>query len=185
MRAAHPAPRRRTTYAPRVAHFAKVLTVSDRVSGGAAEDLSGPALCAQLENAGFEVVAHVTVPDGVASVAGALEELADGFSGLIVTTGGTGFSPRDLTPEATASVLERDAPGLGEAMRRASPLGALSRGRAGTIGACLIVNTPGSTRGARESLDAILGVLPHALALLAGVSGQHPPEIGGSTASTS
>ena len=168
-----------------MAHKAKVLTVSDRVSAGVAEDVTGPALRAQLADAGFDVVAHATVPDGVEPVATALAEMADGFRGLLVTTGGTGFAPRDCTPEATASVIEREAPGLAEAMRASSPFGALSRGRAGTLGGCLVVNTPGSTRGARESLDAILGLLPHALALLADEAGQHPPEIGGSTASSS
>jgi molybdopterin biosynthesis enzyme MoaB len=96
--------------------------------------------------------------------------MADGFTGLIVTTGGTGFAPGDLTPEATLAVIDREAPGLAEATRAVSPLGGLSRGRAGTIASCLVLNTPGSTEGAVESLGAVLGLLPHALELLAGRS---------------
>jgi molybdopterin adenylyltransferase len=97
-----------------------------------------------------------------------LWELAAGFEGLVITTGGTGFSPSDLTPEATRTVLEREAPGLAEAMRAASPLGRLSRGIAGTVGSCLVVNVPGSPKGAVESIEAILDIVPHALELLAG-----------------
>lgn len=153
---------------------AKVLTVSDRVSEGTAEDASGPAVAEALGNAGFVVVGRAVVPDGVASVAGALGDLAVGFFGLVVTTGGTGFAPRDQTPEGTLAVLERQAPGLAEAARAVNPLGRLSRGVAGTLGTCLIVNLPGSTTGALQSLEAIADVLPHALALLAGGSGGHP-----------
>ena len=94
--------------------------------------------------------------------------LADGFTGVIVTTGGTGFGPRDLTPEGTRAVLERDAPGLAEAMRLVSPLGRLSRGIAGTVGQALVLNVPGSPKGAAECVGAVLDVLPHALELLAG-----------------
>jgi molybdenum cofactor synthesis domain-containing protein len=147
---------------------AKVLTVSDSVSGGTREDGSGQALVSALTSHGFDVVERRAVPDGVTSVAAALRELVEGFSGLVVTTGGTGFSPTDLTPEATRTVLERDAPGLAEAMRAASPLGRLSRGLAGTVGACLVLNVPGSPLGAVESLDAVVDVLGHALELLAG-----------------
>ena len=102
---------------------AKVLIVSDSVHAGVREDRSGAALAEALGGHGFEVVAVRTVPDGVAPVAAALGELTAGFHGLVVTTGGTGFSPTDLTPEATRTVVERDAPGLAEAMRAASPLG--------------------------------------------------------------
>jgi molybdenum cofactor synthesis domain-containing protein len=108
------------------------------------------------------------VADGTESVAAALRELTDGFTGLVVTTGGTGFGPRDLTPEGTLDVLEREAPGLAEAMRLVSPLGRLSRAVAGTVGQSLILNTPGSTKGCIETLDAVLDILPHALRLLAG-----------------
>lgn len=147
---------------------AKVLTVSDGVVAGTREDRSGPALVERLEAAGFTVVDHRVVEDGRAPVGEALVELADGFAGLIVTTGGTGFGPRDLTPEGTRVILDREAPGLAEAMRAVNPLGRLSRGLAGTRGAALILNTPGSSAGAVENLDAVLDVVPHALHLLAG-----------------
>lgn len=148
---------------------AKVLTASDGVILGTRQDRSGEALAERLVEAGFTVVDRRAVQDGVEPVSGALRELAEGFAGLIVTTGGTGFGPRDLTPEATRLVLEREAPGLAEAMRIAAPkgLGRLSRGLAGTLGKALILNTPGSPAGAVESLDAVLDILPHALRLLA------------------
>lgn len=147
---------------------AKVLTVSDSVHRGEVADRSGPALVAALEAAGFEVVDQVVVPDGVAPVSAALRSMAEGFAGLVVTTGGTGFGPRDLTPEATAEVVERVAPGLAEAMRAVSPKGRLSRGMAGAVGRCLVCNTPGSSTGAVECLQAVIDVVPHALSLLAG-----------------
>jgi len=147
---------------------AKVLTVSDGVVEGTREDKSGAALEARLAEAGFTVEERRVVADGVENVAHALRELCRGFAGLVVTTGGTGFGPRDLTPEGTKDVLEREAPGLAEAMRLASPLGRLSRAAAGTIGQALVLNTPGSTGGAIETLEAVLDVVPHALALLAG-----------------
>ena len=164
---------------------AKVLTVSDSVDAGAREDLSGPALAARLGAAGYEVVEQRVVPDGIDAVALALHELVRGFAGLVITTGGTGFSQRDLTPEATLRVIDREAPGLGEAMRSASPRGRLSRGRAGTTGLSLILNTPGSPSGALESLEAVLDLLPHAIDLLCGAGTHQPPEIGGSTATSS
>jgi molybdopterin adenylyltransferase len=147
---------------------AKVLTVSGSVHAGTRDDRSGAALAEQLGALGYEVVARRTVPDGMGPVADALRDMAHGFSGLLLTTGGTGFSPDDVTPEATRTVIDREAPGLAEAMRAASPLGRLSRGVAGTIAACLVVNLPGSPSGATESLDAIVDVVPHALELLAG-----------------
>ena len=148
---------------------AKVLTASDGVIHGTREDRSGAALAERLAAAGYEVVDRRAVADGVDPVAGALRDMADGFAGVVVTTGGTGFAPRDLTPEATRQVVEREAPGLAEAMRLAAPrgLGRLSRGIAGTVGRALVLNTPGSPAGAVESLEAVLDVLPHALELLA------------------
>jgi len=153
--------------------LAKVLTVSDGVVAGTREDRSGQALVARLQEAGFEVVETAVVADGTEVVAHALARLCSGFRGLVVTTGGTGFGPRDLTPEGTRVALEREAPGLAEAMRLVNPLGRLSRGVAGTSGAALVLNTPGSTRGAVECLEAVLDVLPHALALLAGEPTEH------------
>lgn len=164
---------------------AKVLTVSDGVHAGQRVDAAGPALAARLAEAGFVVVDQRVVADGTESVAAALCAMIDGFAGLIVTTGGTGFSPRDLTPEGTLEVLEREAPGLSEAMRAVNPLGRLSRARAGTSGSCLVLNTPGSLKGALESLEAVLDVLDHALGLLQGESSPHPPETGGTTAISS
>ncbi len=152
---------------------AKVLTVSDGVVHGTREDRSGVALVERLEAAGYEVVDHQVVADGVESVAQALTALADGFAGVIVSTGGTGFAPRDLTPEGTRQVVEREAPGLAEAMRLVSPLGRLSRGIAGIRGQAIILNAPGSPKGCVEQLEAVLDVLPHALALLAEVPTDH------------
>ena len=146
---------------------AKVLTVSDGVVAGTREDRSGEALEARLTDAGYEVVERRAVVDGVESVAAALTAMTGAFTGLVVTTGGTGFAPRDLTPEGTRKVLDREAPGLAEAMRLVNPLGRLSRAAAGTRGTCIVLNTPGSTNGAVECLGAVLDVLPHALALLA------------------
>ena len=147
---------------------AKVLTVSDGVIAGTREDKSGDALVKALTDGGFTVVDREVVSDGVESVALALAALCDGFAGLVVTTGGTGFGPRDLTPEGTREVIDREAPGLAEAMRLVSPLGRLSRAMAGTRGQALIVNTPGSSTGAVETLTAVLDVVPHAIELLAG-----------------
>ncbi|MFV0525665.1 MAG: molybdenum cofactor biosynthesis protein B [Acidimicrobiales bacterium] len=155
---------------PAVTHRAKVVTVSDGVVAGTRDDRSGRALVEHLAAAGWEVVDQRVVADGVDTVRDVLIELSDGFSGLVVTTGGTGFGPRDLTPEGTAAALERQAPGLAEAMRTVNPdgLGRLSRAVAGTRGRALILNTPGSTSGALETLDAVLDVAPHAIDLLSG-----------------
>jgi molybdenum cofactor synthesis domain-containing protein len=147
---------------------AKVLTVSDGVVAGTRDDKSGEALLSLLGDAGFEVVERRVVGDGIESVAAALIAMCHEFAGLVVTTGGTGFGPRDLTPEGTSRVLDREAPGLAEAMRLVSPLGRLSRAVAGTRGSALVVNTPGSSNGAVETLAAVLDVVPHALDLLAG-----------------
>ena len=147
---------------------AKVITVSDGVAAGERDDRSGPAVVERLVAAGFDVVEHTATSDGVDSVALALRLASDGFAGLVVTTGGTGFGPRDETPEATRRVVDREAPGLSEAMRLVNPLGRLSRGVAGTVGPALVLNVPGSTRGAVECLDAVLDVVPHALDLMSG-----------------
>ncbi len=147
---------------------ARVVVVSDRVSAGTAEDRGGPAVRTALEDAGFVVEAVVVTPDGTEAVSDTLLAQAAGFHGLIVTTGGTGFGPRDLTPEGTRTVIDREAPGLAEAMRLVSPLGRLSRGVAGTRGTALVLNVPGSPKGAVECLAAVLDVVPHALALLGG-----------------
>lgn len=156
-----------TEHGPNVAPLqAKVLTVSDGVVNGAREDRSGEALVEQLVGAGFAVVAHDVTADGADAVAEALVRMSDGFAGLIVTTGGTGFAPRDQTPEGTATVIERAAPGLAEAMRLVSPLGRLSRGMAGVRDQALICNTPGSPKGCVEQLGAIIDIVPHALRLL-------------------
>jgi len=147
---------------------AKVLTVSDGVVAGTREDKSGDALVSALTGAGFAVAERRVVADGIESVGLALTELCEDFAGLVVTTGGTGFGPRDLTPEGTKTVIDREAPGLAEAMRLVSPLGRLSRAIAGTRDQALVVNTPGSATGAVETLTAILDIIPHALDLLAG-----------------
>jgi molybdenum cofactor synthesis domain-containing protein len=152
---------------------AKVLTVSDGVAEGTRDDKSGRALVESLTAAGYEVVEQRVCADGVESVADALRALTDGFAGLVLTTGGTGFGPRDLTPEGTRAVIEREAPGVAEAIRRVSDgdgrgFGMLSRGVAGTYGQALICNLPGSTGGAQEGLDVLLPIVAHALDLLAG-----------------
>jgi molybdenum cofactor synthesis domain-containing protein len=155
---------------------AGVLTVSDRVSRGEAEDRSGPRVAALLAGWGFTAEVRV-VPDGVAEVeAGLRSFLADGVA-LLVTTGGTGFSRRDLTPEATRRVVEREAPGLAEAMRAATfgvnPHGMLSRGVAGIAGATVVLNLPGSVAGVEESLAVAGPALRHACELLAGSPSDH------------
>jgi molybdenum cofactor synthesis domain-containing protein len=154
---------------------AKVLVVSDSVHAGLADDVSGPMLTEALDAAGFHIVELAVCPDGVGPVTRALRRLCHEYAGLVVTSGGTGFAQRDLTPEATRGVLERQAPALAEAMHRVSPLGRLSRGIAGTTGSCLLVNLPGSPRGAAECLEGILDVIPHALELLGGEDA-HPHE---------
>jgi molybdenum cofactor synthesis domain-containing protein len=153
---------------------AKVLTVSDGVHAGTRDDTSGRALVERLTAEGFRVVEHRVCEDGSEQVANALSFMAYAFNGVIVTTGGTGFGPRDKTPEGTSRILDRRAPGLAEAMRAVNPLGRLSRGMAGTRGAALILNVVGSTKGAVEMLEAIIDVVPHALALMSGVDAPHP-----------
>ena len=145
-----------------------MLTVSDRVSRGEAADGSGDTLAELLAADGYEVARRV-VPDEVGEIAAAIEELA-GESALVLTTGGTGIAPRDVTPEATRSVLEREAPGIAQALRADSiaktPHGLLSRGTAGVLGSTLVVNLPGSTGGCRDGYAILRPALGHALSLL-------------------
>ena len=150
---------------------AAVLTVSDKCSRGERVDTSGPALCAMLEQAGFELAWTGVVPDERDQIGAALIRLADEERiPLVVTTGGTGFSQRDITPEATLDVVERLTPGIPEAMRLASlrvtPRGCLSRGAAGIRGKTLIVNVPGSEKAAKENLGAVLEALLHGMDML-------------------
>ena len=161
-----------STHDPEMA--VKVLTVSDGVVHGVREDRSGAALVALCDEHGWHVAETAVTSDGADEVAATLRRLADGFHGLIVTTGGTGFGPRDLTPEGTLAVLDRQAPGLAEAMRLVNPLGRLSRGVAGTRGSALILNTPGSARGCVECLEAVADVVPHAVRLLVDNADPHP-----------
>lgn len=153
-----------------------LLTVSDRSSRGERADASGPALEVIVRDQGWQIVRKDILADDFDRLKAALQEWADtGGIDVILTTGGTGFSPRDVTPEATAAVIERPAPGLAEAMRLASlqvtPHAMLSRAAAGIRRRTLIVNLPGSPKGAVENLQVILPVLPHAVQLLQGDPG--------------
>jgi molybdenum cofactor biosynthesis protein B len=147
---------------------AAVLTVSDRVSRGEAEDASGDVLAELLRADGYEVARRV-VPDERAEIAAAIEELASAAA-VVLTTGGTGLAPRDVTPEATRTVLQREAPGIAEALRADSiaktPHGLLSRGVAGVVAGTLVVNLPGSTGGCRDGYAVLRPALGHALSLL-------------------
>ena len=154
---------------------AAVLTISDSVTAGTRTDRSGPAVRDRLEQLGWKVSVLEVIPDEPAEIANRLATLADGGRiSAIFTTGGTGVAPRDVTPEATRAVLDREIPGMAELMRargrEATPLAALSRSVAGTRGLVLIVNLPGSPKGAVESLDAIVELAPHVLELLRGQS---------------
>lgn len=168
---------------------AAVVTSSDGVAYGHRTDDSGAAVTALLEGAGFTVTDRRAVPDDREVIAAALRELAGTDLGLIAITGGTGFGPRDVTPEATRDVMEREAPGLAEAMRATgrakTPMADLSRGVCGVRGRTLIIDLPGSPRGATESLEAVLGLLPHALDLLGGDTQQHPAGHGDTSAAPS
>jgi molybdopterin adenylyltransferase len=152
-----------------------VITVSDGVSAGVREDGSGEALELMLTELGYEVTRDL-VPDEVDSITAAIVA-GCGSAPLVVTTGGTGFGLRDVTPEATAAVLEREAPGLVHAMvargLEATPMAALTRARAGTVGHSLVVNLPGSPKGATENLEAIVDLVPHILQLLEGDNRHH------------
>lgn len=156
---------------------ARVITVSDRSAQGLRPDGSGPALVALLEEEGYAVEREAKiVPDELDRIAAALKQAAADDIALVLTTGGTGFAPRDVTPEATLSVIERRCPGIPEAMRAVSlaitPHGCLSREEAGILGHTLIVNLPGSPKAAKENLSAVLPALPHGLSLLR-VPGPH------------
>lgn len=150
-----------------------MLTVSDGVSNSTRVDESGPAVVAVLERAGF-TVSSCLVADERPEIERAIRRLAADVS-LVVTTGGTGFAQRDVTPEATRAVIEREAPGLAEAMRAAgrasTPFADLSRGVAGIVGSTVVVNLPGSPRGAVESLEAVMAILPHAIEHIGGRTG--------------
>jgi molybdopterin adenylyltransferase len=150
-----------------------VVTVSDSVVAGTREDLSGPALRERAHALGWKVSAMEMTPDESEAIAAILRRLADsGEVAVVLTTGGTGVAPRDITPEATRGVIEREIPGLGELMRteglKFTPTAVLSRGLAGVRGRTLIVNLPGSPKGAVESLDAIAKLVPHIVDLLEG-----------------
>lgn len=150
---------------------AAVLTISDSASQSQREDVSGPTVALELLRLGFEIIATEVLPDEQSQIAERLRHFADTNQvNLIVTTGGTGLSPRDVTPEATLEVIERGVPGLAERMRAESrkitPLADLSRAVCGVRGRTLIINLPGSVRGARENLEAVARTLPHAISLL-------------------
>lgn len=153
-------------------YTAAVVTVSDRASRGERKDGSGPVLEGLLREHGYDVVERTIVPDEQVVIETELRRLAASDVALVLTTGGTGFSPRDVTPEATAAVCERMAPGIPEAMRAASlaitPRACLSREAAGICGRTLIVNLPGSPKAARENIEAVIGAIAHGLRILRG-----------------
>lgn len=155
---------------------AMVITISDRCAQGQREDASGPLLVQLLQRAGYTVTGTAIVPDEYDVICHALRQAALANTALILTTGGTGFSPRDITPEATAAVCQRMAPGIGEAMRAASlritPRGMLSRATAGLLDRSLIVNLPGSPKAVQENLEYILPSLEHGVRIAAGLDGE-------------
>ncbi|HEV2009497.1 MAG TPA: MogA/MoaB family molybdenum cofactor biosynthesis protein [Candidatus Limnocylindria bacterium] len=154
---------------------AAIITISTKGAAGKRMDESGPAIREALEASGIKVVHTKLVGDGVTPVGNAIRE-ASQKANVVITSGGTGLSPNDMTPEATRRVIDREAPGIAEALRAHSltktPHGMLSRGVAGTLGQALVVNLPGSPKAARESLEVLIPVLSHAIELLAGESGE-------------
>src|SRR4051812_27448445 len=160
---------------------AAILTISDTRSAGTRTDTTTGLMEEILQSLGIEIVAMRLVPDEHDEIAGAIAELADGAN-LVLTSGGTGLAPRDVTPEATRSVLDREAPGIAEAMRaetaKIQPLSWLSRGIAGTRATTLVVNLPGNPKAVRECLDVLAPMLPHALKLSSGAdaAGAHQPQ---------
>lgn len=162
-----------------VSYTVGVLTTSDKGHQGQREDLSGPAIRELVERAGGRVVRSLVLPDERDLIAQTLAAWADaGDLDVVLTTGGTGLSPRDVTPEATRQVLEREAPGIAEALRvesrKKTPMAMLSRGSAGTRGRTLIINLPGSPKAVAECLEVLLPVLPHAVETLKGPVEAHP-----------
>lgn len=156
----------------KVAYAAAVITVSDRGAAGEREDASGPALVSLLEERGYDVVRTAIVPDERTDIERELRACVEADVALVLTTGGTGFSPRDVTPEATAAVCERMAPGIPEAMRAASmqitDRACLSREAAGICARTLVVNLPGSPKAAVENVSAVIGPIAHGLRILRG-----------------
>ena len=154
---------------------AAVITVSTKGAAGKRVDESGPAVKAALDAAGIPVVHTALVLDGITPVGNAIRE-ASQKANVVITSGGTGLSPNDMTPEATRRVIDREVPGIAEALRAyavtKTPHGMLSRGVAGTLGAALIVNLPGSPKAAKESMEVLIPILPHAIDLLSGESGE-------------
>ena len=156
-----------------------ILTLSDRASRGQLDDTAGPAIAKLLEPLSPEVVQKAIIPDDRDRITQTLRDwLAAGDIDLLVTTGGTGLGPRDVTPEATRPLLDREIPGLAELMRweglKRTPMAALSRGLVGVAGRTLVLNLPGSEKAVRENLVAVLPVLPHALDVIAGQGDRHP-----------
>ena len=151
-----------------MAYTAAVITVSDLGSRGQRVDTSGPAICAMLEKAGFTVTYTAIVPDEIPQIQTELTTAADGrHINLIITTGGTGLSPRDVTPEATLAVLDREIRAMWVEGLKITPRAMLSRAVAGTRGRSLILNLPGSEKAARENLSAVIGALEHAMRMIA------------------
>ena len=155
---------------------AAIVTVSTKGAAGERADESGPAMREALETAGHEVLTSALVPDDVGKVANAILDAVRAGANVVLTSGGTGLSPNDVTPEATRRVIDREVPGIAEALRARAlaktPHGMLSRGVAGAVGATLVVNLPGSPRAVRESLEVLLPALPHAVELLGGETGE-------------